>query len=202
MKTRHAILFAGLAVLSAACGPRAVVIESGLVETRVAATFAAIQATADSSQVESSSLPTATRRPAVTATAMVSGTLPPTPTRSVPPTSLDSQTPSSGLKPADSDTPAAGICASVPEAVVPINIVPGAMPDVRCMQVRPDQRLEFTNTTGDEVRLKLGRFEVTIAPGLRALLDAECGGYLAPGAHFVTVSQGAVPEIWLAAAGG
>jgi hypothetical protein len=193
MKSRLMVIVFGLAMLAAACGPRAAVIESGLVETRVAATFTAIQATADAGQVVPPSPATATPLPMPTRTGVQLNA--PTPR---PPTATALTTPSpSGLKPADSEFPAAGICFSPQEDVVSITITAGTMPDVRCMEVRPEQRLQFNNQTGATVRLQLGRFDVTLPPGQTALLDAACGSYLAPGDHFVTVSEGAVPEIML-----
>ncbi len=182
MKRKFPVIVLSFAILIAACGPRPLAVSQETIETRVAATLAAFRAATGAAPS-----PVPTRIPASS----------PAPPTAAP---LETSTPTSpDLKPPDSDSPAAGICGGSPEAIVPINIVAGTMPDVRCMQVRPEQRLQFKNETGAAVRLQLGRFDVTIPPGEVALLDTPCGSYLAPGSHFVTVSEGAVPEIWLVA---
>lgn len=101
------------------------------------------------------------------------------------------------MKPADSDQPAAGICSSSSESPVSITVVAGSMPDPRCMQVTGDQKLLFKNETGEDIRLQLGRFDVSISAGESQVLDAPCASYLAPGVHYATVSTGSVPAIWL-----
>lgn len=101
------------------------------------------------------------------------------------------------LKPADSDAPAAGICASSPEDTVMIAIVTGNMPDPRCLQVTADQRLGFQNETGENVRVQLAQFDIAIPAGEIGVFAAPCGSYLAPGVHRISVSTGSVPEIWL-----
>ena len=105
---------------------------------------------------------------------------------------------STGQKePAYSDAPASGICAESQDDPVLITILPGLMPDPRCMKVSANQRLQFKNETGVTVQLQLGQFDITLPAGDTQVLDAPVSDYLEPGVHHATLSDGSVPEIWL-----
>jgi len=106
---------------------------------------------------------------------------------------LDTLQPLSGLKPPDSDTPAAGICAQFDGEIVAITINDPPPPSPRCVQVTPEQRLKIINATGAPVRVKLAHFDVEIPPAGETTFDQKVGEYLAPGVHLML--NGA--EIWL-----
>ena len=100
------------------------------------------------------------------------------------------------LKPADSDTPAAGICGSSEGEIVEILL--GSGPDGlplsgRCIQVTADQRLRLVNMKNEPVAITFGPFQVDLAVGEEMLLDLPVGDYLAIGVHHLPDA----PEIWL-----
>jgi hypothetical protein len=100
------------------------------------------------------------------------------------------------IKPADSDTPAAGICGNGTGEIVQIKL--GAGPDGlplggRCVQVTPLQRLELSNPTPESLHVSFSVFDVEIPSGGIVLLDKPLGEYLARGVHFLPSG----PEIWL-----
>lgn len=119
----------------------------------------------------------------------------PAATPSLPP--ADQAMTGASLRPADSEEPAAGICASSDDILVLVRIVPGAMPDPRCLEIQPDQYLQFRNETNENVLLQLGRFEATIRPGEMQAFDEAGGSFLAAGVHRPGLSAGSAPEIWL-----
>ncbi len=102
------------------------------------------------------------------------------------------------LKPADADSPAAGICTDPPkDEFVTMTIRPD-VPDPRCAKARRDQQLVLVNATAAPVQVSLGIFSATIQPGEEAHLDLALGEYLAPGVHFIQVSPpGVGGELWL-----
>ena len=114
----------------------------------------------------------------------------PTPSASTP-------LPAIQKRPADSDSPAAGICDSAQENLVLINIVPGNMPDPRCIKVAAGQRLQIKNGTEAAVRIQLGQLDMTLQAGEIKVFDTPCGDFLEPGVHWAVLSAGSVPEIWL-----
>ncbi len=97
------------------------------------------------------------------------------------------------LKPADSDAPASGICASSDGDIVEAILTPDGPPMPRCVKVTAAQRLRITNGTAATVRITLGHFDVEIVAGQEALLDEPVGEYLAPGVHLMVNG----PEVWL-----
>jgi hypothetical protein len=100
--------------------------------------------------------------------------------------------------PAESDTPAAGICADYEQPVVNVVISAEMMPDPRCIKVTPRQVLNLVNKAGVEVPLKLGFYELLLQPGEELLLNVPVGKYLAPGVHQLELGvAGSAPEIWL-----
>ncbi|MGH9245543.1 MAG: hypothetical protein ACRD29_14755 [Acidimicrobiales bacterium] len=119
----------------------------------------------------------------------------PDPTTTSPPTSTTPTT----RKPADADTPAAGVC---PENLGPVVVEVVIHPDIpspRCTQVTAEGRLQVQNDSGQEVTVALADFEAVLAPGAAELFDRPFGEYLEPGVHRVRVSLygESGPEIWL-----
>ncbi len=100
------------------------------------------------------------------------------------------------LKPPDSDQPAAGICGPVSGDVVVVNISADE-PSPRCVKVTSNQRLQVVNTTDGPVQVQLAHFNVQLQPSQALLFDAAFGSYLAPGVHWLRVTGGNGPEIWL-----
>lgn len=102
------------------------------------------------------------------------------------------------LKPADAESPAAGICTDPPkDEFVTMTIRPD-VPDPRCAKARRDQQLVLVNATAAPVQVSLGVFNMTIQPGEEGHLDKALGEYLAPGVHFIQVSPpGVGGELWL-----
>jgi hypothetical protein len=101
-----------------------------------------------------------------------------------------------GLKPADSDTPAAGICGEPKDEIV--RIVLGSGPDGlplagRCLIIHPDQRLKLANGTGSQLSLDFAQFHMDLSAGEEMLLDRPVGEYLALGVHFLPLG----PELWV-----
>ncbi len=97
------------------------------------------------------------------------------------------------LKPADSDTPASGICASSDGDIVQATLTTDGPPMPRCLKVTAAQRLKIINGTTAAVRISLGHFDVEIPAGGQAVLDEPVGEYLAPGVHLMVNG----PEVWL-----
>jgi hypothetical protein len=100
------------------------------------------------------------------------------------------------IKPADSDTPAAGICGNGTGQIVQVKL--GAGPDGlplggRCVQLTPSQRIELTNPTFESFHVTFSVFNVEVPSGGVVLLDKPVGEYLARGVHFLPHG----PEIWL-----
>lgn len=122
--------------------------------------------------------------------------LPPTPTPTSPPPPTSTTAPI--LFPADSDTPAAGICATFESEVVSLEIVLD-VPAPRCAIVTADQRLEVVNRTGAAIGVRFAGYEFQLQDGEAHLIDAPMGAYLAPGVHNIRVTDNAgnAPELWL-----
>ncbi|HZD56830.1 MAG TPA: hypothetical protein VE136_08920 [Anaerolineales bacterium] len=102
------------------------------------------------------------------------------------------------LKPADSDTPAAGICAD--SQYDPVSIVLGSGPDGmplggRCIAVNTTQRILLINQTGSQVNFQFAGFNIDLPVGGELLLDKPAGDYLATGVHHLAMG----PEVWVQA---
>ena len=140
--------------------------------------------------------PAATRAP-TTATSALTGTVAPTPalapTATEAPTLRNSLLTKVPLKPADSDAPASGICASSDGDIVEATLTADGPPMPRCVKVTAAQRLKIINGTTAPVRIMLGHFDVEIPAGRQAVLDKPVGEYLAPGVHLMVNG----PEVWL-----
>jgi hypothetical protein len=104
---------------------------------------------------------------------------------------------SAELFPADSDTPAAGICEPQEGRNIPL-VITVDVPSPRCVRVRPDQLAEVINGTAAEVRFKLAWYEFILQPGETYTFDVPFGVFLAPGVHHLQLNGGGnAPEIWL-----
>lgn len=106
--------------------------------------------------------------------------------------------PTAALKPADSDTPAAGICAD--SQYDPVSIVLGSGPDGmplggRCIVVNSTQRILLINQTGSQVSFQFAGFNIDLPTGGEMLLDKPAGDYLATGVHHLLMA----PEVWVKA---
>jgi len=113
-------------------------------------------------------------------------------------TVLDSIQPfsSGGLKPPDSDTPAAGICGEAQGD--PVSIVLGIGPDGiplagRCIKITPAQRLKLINQSNGPINVKFAEYYINLPVGGEMLLDKPVGQYLALGVHFLSMG----PELWV-----
>lgn len=102
------------------------------------------------------------------------------------------------LIPPVASEPAAGICAGPDSSQAPRVEVNVDIPDPRCLRVLPDQSLIVVNRTDVEILVRLGPYEIRIAPGAEGPLPAPFGSYLAPGVHVVEAEPYAGPELVLA----
>ena len=103
----------------------------------------------------------------------------------------------SELKPADAQTPAAGICAGPDEgefAQVALQRTPDNVPAPRCLFIRSDQKLQVTNFTDDTITVTLGRVQMTLKSGETHTDNQIFGSYLAPGVHGISMSPQSVGE--------
>lgn len=91
--------------------------------------------------------------------------------------------------PADSATPAAGVCeVDQQDRYLKVDLEP-EMPAPRCWEARPGQRLRVHNATTTPARLRWKPYAVTtIAPGATVTFDRPFASYLAPGDHDAHVS--------------
>ncbi len=103
---------------------------------------------------------------------------------------------SGGLKPPDSDTPAAGICGEPQEN--PVNILLGKDPSGlplagRCIAINTTQRIKLINQSNGPIGIKFAEYNFNLASGEEILLDKPVGEYLAVGVHFLPMG----PELWV-----
>lgn len=106
--------------------------------------------------------------------------------------------PSGGLKPPDSDTPAAGICGD--ELGDPVIVILGNTPDGlpkagRCIAINPAQRIRLINQSNGPFNIKFAEYYINLPVGGEILLDKPVGEYLAFGVHFLPMG----PELWVKA---
>jgi hypothetical protein len=98
---------------------------------------------------------------------------------------------------ATSDTPAAGICQLVTEAVYVMTVSPD-MPSPRCLQISQDAMIGFNNQSGAPLTARLGGYEFPLPENVDVIFNVPVGGYLAPGVHQLdTGGMGSAPEIWV-----
>ena len=103
-----------------------------------------------------------------------------------------------GVFSADSDTPAAGICADISGSLVTLTIS-SDVPSPRCAKIAPSQVISFINMTGSSVTLTLAWYTIPLGPSETFTFDAPVGAFLAPGVHIPTIQGGGnAPELWLA----
>ncbi|NOH02698.1 MAG: hypothetical protein HND47_12430 [Chloroflexi bacterium] len=103
---------------------------------------------------------------------------------------------SGGLKPPDSDTPAAGICGDDQgdPVVITLGIAPDGLPKAgRCIAVNPAQRIKFINQSDGPLNTAFAEFHVDLPVGGEMLLDKPVGDYLALGVHHLPFG----PELWV-----
>lgn len=94
------------------------------------------------------------------------------------------------------ESPAAGICGAWEGDVVTFTIYPD-IPDPRCGQALPGQKLRVVNGREEVIRASIGLFAADIEPGGEYLFDEPLGNYLMPGVHVVQISPCCSPELWL-----
>lgn len=100
---------------------------------------------------------------------------------------------SNSLIPADSDSPAAGICDTVTGQMVTITIGEDNTSAPRCVKVTSSQKLSIINNSLTSTEINLSNFpKITIQPGKTYSFSQTLGSFLAPGVHQI---GGA--EIWL-----
>lgn len=104
----------------------------------------------------------------------------------------------SGLAPAESAAPAAGVCsdASGPTATL---VMRADVPSPRCLRVTTTQQLELVNASSDPITVEIGTRTADVPVGASVTVWPPFGAFLAPGVHTVHVSiyAGAGPQIWL-----
>jgi len=110
----------------------------------------------------------------------------------------------SDLIPADSESPAAGVCVE-PGIQNTIRVEINAdVPSPRCQKILPGRRLLVINNTDKEVSLWFGqeeKFSFTVPAQGRNMLEQPISSLLAPGVHVLHGSPYQGPEIWLVAEG-
>ncbi len=106
---------------------------------------------------------------------------------------------------AEAGGPAAPVCGTdgAPDGTATITVGPD-VPQPRCLQVLPGQRIAFVNGTavwrqaGETVTADLGGYRFRVAPGERVVLDLPVSSYLAPGVHVVDSTVGmARANVWV-----
>lgn len=103
---------------------------------------------------------------------------------------------SSELKPPDSDTPAAGICASAtgdPATVILGSDASGMPLAGRCMVIDPAQRIKLLNQSPNPLNMNFAGYQIDLSVGGEILLDKPVGQYLALGVHLLPIG----PELWV-----
>jgi hypothetical protein len=108
--------------------------------------------------------------------------------------------PSSELKPADSDTPAAGICSNAEED--PVDIIlgndPSGLPIAgRCIVINPVLRINLINQSNESFNITFAGYEINLPVGGEMLLDRPVGEYLATGVHYLPMA----PALWVKTTG-
>ncbi len=99
-------------------------------------------------------------------------------------------------RPADSDSPASGICLQGEGDVVDVLLGTGSdgLPLTgRCIQITTDQRIKLVNQSGQDYTLSFGPFDKVIPSGDELLLDLPAGDYLESGVHLLPEG----PSIWV-----
>jgi len=100
--------------------------------------------------------------------------------------------------PAESESPASGICAQQAGTTIQV-MISTDVPSPRCIQVEPYQMLKVVNGAGVELEIKLGWYKLSLQPNEERNLNVPVSAYLAPGVHRIEVLKGFGngPEIWV-----
>lgn len=103
---------------------------------------------------------------------------------------------SSGVKPADSSSPASGICGDA--FGDPVNFTLGldasGIPLAgRCIAIHPSQRIRLINQSNGPFAIKIADYIINLPVGGDLFLDQPVGQYLAAGVHFLPMG----PELWV-----
>jgi hypothetical protein len=105
---------------------------------------------------------------------------------------------SSGLKPSEGDTPAAGICLEPQDDQVAIvlGLDQSGLPLAgRCVVLLPTQRIKLINQSDGLLVIQFADYSIDLPVGTEILLDKPVGEYFAPGVH--SLPKG--PALWLQA---
>jgi len=103
---------------------------------------------------------------------------------------------SSGLKPAEGDTPAAGVCSEPQgdQVAIALGTDASGMPIAgRCVIIQPVQRIRLINQSGGVFTTRFADFNIDLPAGSELVLDKPVGEYLAPGVHFLPLG----PVLWV-----
>jgi hypothetical protein len=98
---------------------------------------------------------------------------------------------------ADSQEPAAGICAEDRSPVVTVEISLESPPSPRCLIVYAGSVLNIRNTTFDVVEIELSGNIYRLEPGREGVISQDVAEYLESGVHILPVEGGYVPAIWV-----
>jgi len=93
-------------------------------------------------------------------------------------------------------SPASGICGIWEGDMVTFTIYPD-IPDPRCSQALPGQKLRVINQREEVIHASIGLFAADIEPGGEFIFEAPLGEYLMPGVHVVKISPCCSPELIL-----
>lgn len=100
------------------------------------------------------------------------------------------------IKPAEADTPAAGVCGGGSDLLIIIlGYQEGDMFPLagRCIAVDPSQRIKLINQSKGPIAIKMAEYDFTMPVGGEILLDKPVGQYLALGVHYLPVG----PALWV-----
>jgi hypothetical protein len=100
-------------------------------------------------------------------------------------------------RPADSQEPAAGICAEDRQAIVIVDVGVDSPPSPRCLIIYTDSVLKFKNSTPNQVEIEVMGKLHKLGPGMEGIIDQKAGDYLERGVHRLNVEGGFIPEIWV-----
>jgi len=99
-----------------------------------------------------------------------------------------------GIKPADSDTPAAGICSIGGESLGMANInINQDTSSPRCVKIFATEKIKFTNNTEEEINIDFAGYNLVINPDESETIDKATGEYLELGVHIIPN----IAEVWV-----
>jgi hypothetical protein len=98
---------------------------------------------------------------------------------------------------AESQEPAAGICAEDRGSVVLVEIGIENPPSPRCLIVYTESVLKFKNATRSRVEIEMAGNKYTLNPGEEQGVSRGVGEYMERGIHRIEVDGGYLPEIWV-----